>query len=164
MFKLERALKKILHLSSAERTYKRALWLELSSAYDHEYRPEGRGLHWKLATVPALALVVILMTGTGVYAYESPAVSDGHPLYPLKQGIEQIHHAVFVHSSDDEEHFQQWVTERRMLEIRIKARQLPVELRSQIMELKASIEAQDLSEEEKRQLFREEVEALLINQ
>lgn len=44
---------------------------------------------WKLAAVPALALIMTLF-GTGVYAYASDDVLPGNPLYPVKQGLEKV--------------------------------------------------------------------------
>lgn len=126
------------------------------------YRPEGRRLHWKLAMVPVGALAVVLMMGTGVYAYESPDVAEGHPLYPIKRGIEQVHHRVFVPKTPEAEaKFQGWVTDRRIEEVEVKAKHVPLELKQQITEIHDAIELEEVTEEEKRRLFRAEVEALL---
>ena len=46
-------------------------------------------LGFRYAAVGTIALV-LLLGGTSVYAYESPEVSEGHFLHPVKQGIEQL--------------------------------------------------------------------------
>ncbi len=45
---------------------------------------------FRFATVGALCLVLVFGMGTGVYAYESPDVVEGHPLYFMKQNMEKM--------------------------------------------------------------------------
>jgi len=43
----------------------------------------------KLAPAGAVAAIVFFSLGTGVYAYESPSVTEGHPLNIVKQNLER---------------------------------------------------------------------------
>lgn len=45
---------------------------------------------FRFAVVGITSIALIFGTGTGVYAYASPDVSDGTPLYPIKRGIETV--------------------------------------------------------------------------
>ena len=59
----------------------------------------------------AVALVVVL--GTGSYAYASPTVNEEHALFPIKNGIEQIE--MFVHRSPESAaRFHARMTDRRI--------------------------------------------------
>lgn len=55
-----------------------------------------RSPHFRFATVGVAALVLVFGMGTGVYAYESPNVVDGHPLYFVKAGIEQVEERAMI--------------------------------------------------------------------
>lgn len=62
---------------------------ELSLAYDQEYGcPQRRPFFVRATAVGLASLVLFFTVGTSVYAYESPDVTDGHPLYFMKSGIE----------------------------------------------------------------------------
>lgn len=84
--------------------------------------------------VPVTALAVIFLMGTGVYAYESPNVGEGHPLFPVKRGIEQVEGAFTkaVKGPQAAAKFDQWVEQRREQETQIKVNKLPLELRQQL--------------------------------
>lgn len=45
---------------------------------------------FRFAAVGMVALVLLFGVGTGVYAYESPEVVEGHPLYFMKHGLEAV--------------------------------------------------------------------------
>jgi len=70
---------------------------------------------WKFATVGVCALALFVSTGMGVYAYESPDVSVGHPLFGLKRGIEQVE-GQFARTPEDRARFHQRMMNRRMEE------------------------------------------------
>lgn len=64
---------------------------ELSLAYDQEYGcPQRRPFFMRATAVGLASLMLFFAVGTGVYAYESPEVSEGHPLYFVKSGLESI--------------------------------------------------------------------------
>lgn len=86
-----RPLKKLRRAASPTREFTRELWRTLSTAYDREYGAERRTVPLlRFAAVGLSALVLVFGMGSGVYAYGSPDVIEGHPLYAVKQGLEQV--------------------------------------------------------------------------
>lgn len=160
MFSLRRQLFRLRRQAHPERTFERALWLKLSADFDATYPMSDRRLHWKLATVPVVVVVVVFLAGTGVYAYDSPSVSQGHPLFVMKRGMEEVHRVMIV-DGQARQQFQLMITHRRMAEMQERAQQIPQELRFQIQQVQQSIDYMDLSPEQKQELFYEEVEHLL---
>ncbi len=64
---------------------------ELSLAYDQEYGcPQRRPFVVRFASVSLASLVLFFTMGAGVYAYESPEVTEGHALYFVKAGLESV--------------------------------------------------------------------------
>jgi len=47
-----------------------------------------RAYGWRFASAGVCAVVLMLGTGTAVYAYESPDVVEGHPLFAVKSKLE----------------------------------------------------------------------------
>ena len=94
MFGLKRQLRKLQKRTAPKPEFKRDLWATLEHEYEDAYGPLPSArpvrLMYRLATVGVAVVVIFVATGTGVYAYNSPGVSDGHVLYPIKQGIEQV--------------------------------------------------------------------------
>ncbi|MBI5793662.1 hypothetical protein HZA87_01050 [Candidatus Uhrbacteria bacterium] len=91
MFFLKRQLNRLARQGQPPKAFRDALWLKLSQERacvypDIAFRPHG--LRW--SAVGLTALVVVFTMGTGVYAYESPDVVEGHPLYVVKQTIESV--------------------------------------------------------------------------
>ncbi len=72
-------------MSQPTKAFKRQLWKELSS----ELPQTSMTYRFKVAATATLAFV-LLLGGTSVYAYESPEVSEGHALHPIKEGIERM--------------------------------------------------------------------------
>ena len=110
---------------------------------------------FRLATAGVAALIVILGAGTGVYAYESPDVSDGHPLYPIKQGIERVQER-FAVTPGQQAAFHADMMGRRMSEAERLDRdkeQIPKILESAAAELDRSVIElkNDLRDPERRQ-------------
>jgi len=68
------------------RAFKNELYLRIVPKPIVSYRQHA----FRFAAAGIASLLVVFGTGTSVYAYSSPDVSDGHPLYPIKHGIEQI--------------------------------------------------------------------------
>ena len=85
MFFLKRQLKRLSRQGQASKVFRHALWLKLSQEHACLY-PEtafrSRSFRW--SAVGLTALIVVFTMGTGVYAYESPEVVEGHPLSGLR--------------------------------------------------------------------------------
>ncbi|MFA4845294.1 MAG: DUF5667 domain-containing protein [Patescibacteria group bacterium] len=91
MFFLKRQLNRLSKQGQPSKAFREALWLKLSQEHACLY-PESasfsRSFRW--SAVLLTALVVVFTMGTGVYAYESPEVVPGHPLYVVKSSIESL--------------------------------------------------------------------------
>lgn len=70
---------------------------------------------FRFAAVGMAVVVLVFGMGTGVYAYESPDVVDGHPLYFVKQKLEDVE-GRFATSAEARAHFHAKMMERRMSE------------------------------------------------
>ena len=91
MFGVKRKLKNYQQRATMSRTSRKALWSKLSTEFDQTYPATKKtSLAFRYAAVGLTAIVLLFGTGTGVYAYESPTVTEGHPLHFFKQGIEQV--------------------------------------------------------------------------
>ena len=69
----------------------------------------------RFAAVGMASIALLFGTGTGVYAYESPSVSDGHILYPIKRGMEQVEQR-FASTSEQRADFHAKLMRRRIME------------------------------------------------
>lgn len=82
---------------SPDRTFKIALWRKLDSRLR-----ENNSLSWyqavwfRRATVSAVIILLVATLSTGAYAYNSPEVTEGTPLYTVKQQLEKIEEKVSV--------------------------------------------------------------------
>lgn len=160
MFNFARQFRALKQESAPRRAFKHALWSRLSSAYDGEYPVHDQRLHWRLALTPVAVVVLLFGMGTGTYAYASPAVGEGHPLFGMKRGLEQLG-GQFQLTPEARERYQEWQTERRFDELDHRARRIPPLLRQQIVELYKEINAMDITEEEKLELFHTEIQTLI---
>lgn len=73
--------------------FKRALWQRLSVAWDERPLPAMvwyQAAWFRFGTAALVGLVAVGSFGTGAYAYVSPEVTEGSPLYPLKRVLEQV--------------------------------------------------------------------------
>lgn len=73
--------------------YSDSLWLQLSAAWDAKGLPDYRWYNkfWFTFGVSVSATVFALGSfGTAVFAYTNPTVTNGTPLYPLKQKMEDV--------------------------------------------------------------------------
>ncbi len=59
-----------------------------AAQFSQSARPPRR--HFRFVMAGALALVLAVCTGTGAYAYQSPEVTVGTPLYPVKKVLEKV--------------------------------------------------------------------------
>jgi len=116
MFFFKRKLKKIGKSVHASKVYKTQLWSELSEAFDEEYSDIPACSHrFRFATAGLLAVVLMTTMGTGVYAYESPEVVEGHILHPIKSGIERMQES-FARSPEARAEFHAKMMNRRLNE------------------------------------------------
>lgn len=69
----------------------------------------------KFSTAGVATLVVFFSMGTGVYAYESPEVVDGHALHPIKAQLEKWEEK-FAGSPEKQALFHEKMAERRLEE------------------------------------------------
>lgn len=53
-------------------------------------------VHWGKVGAAIMSASAVLMTGTGAYAYSSEEVVPDHPLYPVRQSIEQVEQTLAV--------------------------------------------------------------------
>lgn len=161
MFKLRRQFWSVSRAASPSRDFRNALSRTLCQEFDATYPARDKRLHWKLATIPVVVVVVVFLAGTGVYAYDSPVVSQGHPLFVMKRGMEEVRRVIIL-NDDSRQQFELMLAHRRMAEMQKRAEQIPQELRLQIQLVHDSIDKMDLSDAQKQELFHEEVEELLL--
>lgn len=91
MFFLKRQLKKLSQRGRPSKAFRDALWLQLSAEHACLYPEASVCSHrFRFAAAGLSALVVVFTMGTGVYAYESPDVVDGHLLYFVKSSLESV--------------------------------------------------------------------------
>ena len=108
MFWLKRQLRKLRRESTPSDAFKDALLSRIVGA------PAPR-VAFRFAAVGVAVVVLVFGMGTGVYAYESPDVVDGHPLYFVKQKMEDVE-GRFATTSEARAHFHAKMMERRMSE------------------------------------------------
>lgn len=91
MFFLKRQLKKLSQQGRSSKAFRDTLWLRLSAEYACLYQEASLCSHrFRFAAASLSALIIFFTMGTGVYAYESEDVVDGHPLYFVKSSIESV--------------------------------------------------------------------------
>jgi len=75
---------------SGDKNFKKNLRQVLIRRYEQFFPASIFVVHhyWRYATV-AVCLILFLSIGTGAYAYNSPDVMEGHPLYSLKRVVEK---------------------------------------------------------------------------
>ncbi len=94
--------------------FEKVLWAKLSNAYDHQYPSMIFCIRHRFA-VPLAVLCLFALTGVGSYAYGSPAVTEDHVLFPIKDGME--HMQEWMHRSPEERaEFHSRMIERRIEE------------------------------------------------
>jgi len=114
MFSLKRQLKKFAGRTRAPKDFRSQLWSKLSDAMDEEFAEVPLCSHrFRFASAGLLAIVLMTTMGTGVYAYESPEVVEGHVLHPVKSGIENVQQ-VFARSPEARARFHSEMMSRRL--------------------------------------------------
>jgi hypothetical protein len=96
MFRTKRQLKKLQGQATPSRQFKHQLWTSLSAELEKEGVCTHKKVHFRFATVGLVVLVLLFGTGTGVYAYGSPEIVEGHPLHFMKSGIEKVEGVIMV--------------------------------------------------------------------
>lgn len=88
----DKILKNIAREASPDSKFKKELWLTLNTKTKELYPGAKFGFFASPAFKYAIPLVIVLFSvlGTGAYAYESPNITESHPLYSVKQGIETV--------------------------------------------------------------------------
>lgn len=135
MFWLKRQLKRLRREATPSDAFKDALLSRIVGA------PVPR-FAFRFAAVGMAVVVLVFGMGTGVYAYESPDVVSGHPLYFVKQKIEDVE-SQFATTAEARAYFHAKMMERRMSEAeRIVEQQEKLEavLESAADELDQSVE------------------------
>ncbi len=82
-------LKKLLNLSSPRRGLKEEIWKKLQPEDGYALPRLTRPLIFQPVFL-ILTLVLLSGFGTGVYAHQSPAVQQGHPLNSIKHSLEAV--------------------------------------------------------------------------
>jgi len=157
MFWLKHQIKKIRRETTPSRAFEDALLRRIAGA------PVSRPV-FRFVGVGAAAIILFFSLGTGVYAYGSPDVLDGHPLYFIKQGLERAE-GRFATTAETRARFHARMTERRMEEAeRIAENQdrLVGALESAAMEMDLSIG--EMRAEFRDPRMRKEVVDRLVNQ
>lgn len=117
--KFERLFKQLKKEASAPQKFKDELWLKLSSKI--VTRAHAAVVpRWRFALVGVASLVIVFGIGTGVYAYESPRIVEGHPLYFIKNKIERVEERTAL-TPAMRERFKKRMIERRLREERYKS-------------------------------------------
>ncbi|SRR3989339_2054192 len=77
--------------------FKKQLWTRLEQVLEAEQPVFWyRQVWFKWSAVGVMSLLVVASLGTGVYAYNSPEVTEGTLLYPVKQKLEQAEEAIQI--------------------------------------------------------------------
>jgi len=125
MFFLKRQVKKTSQSVAPSKEFRGGLLSTLSLAYDQEYGcPQRRPFLVRFASVSLASLVLFFGMGAGVYAYESPQVTEGHPLYFVKSGLESIRGGL-SRSPEARAQFHTEMMERRLTEGEFQLPQRP---------------------------------------
>lgn len=135
MFWLKLRLNRMKQDARPTREFSDALLLKIVGA------PQPRPV-FRFATVGVASLMLIFGMGTGVYAYESPDVIEGHPLFFVKQKLEKFEEQMTPEGEARAE-FHAKMYSRRMNEAERLAEQsdkISTVLESAAVELDASIE------------------------
>lgn len=109
MYFVKAKLKAIGRRAGPSRAFKDRLFAEMEPVVSYRHHA------FRFAAAGIASLIVVFGTGTSVYAYASPDVSDGHPLYPIKHGIERVQERLAL-NPDQRAAFHADMMDRRMAE------------------------------------------------
>ncbi|TAK03788.1 hypothetical protein EPO34_01330 [Patescibacteria group bacterium] len=97
---------------SPRRAFRVALYARLAAEGGFVARPAMR----LRPVAVGLCAFALLVSGTGAFAYESPDVVEGHPLFAMKQGIETAEAAIAKTSPERAAAFYAKMLEKRLKE------------------------------------------------
>ena len=102
-------------MNKADKRFKRDLWCKLSQ----ELPKQAMSYKLKFAAIGTMAML-LLVGATSVYAYDSPEVSGGHFLHPIKEGIERFEGKVHAGKPEGRAGFHLKMMGRRLDEAQIQ--------------------------------------------
>lgn len=112
--RLEIKLKKLSLEAAPSRQLKRALWVKLDQRWNCAY--PTMVISWRrLVAIPVASFCLVIVMGTGTYAYASANVADGDVLFPVKRGLESVE-GRFHRSETSREQFERRLMRRRIRE------------------------------------------------
>jgi hypothetical protein len=158
MFLLKRKLKKLQKTIRARDEFKEQLLNNLLSEFDEQLdSTKVECSHrFKFATAGLVSFVIFFTMGTGVYAYESPEVIDGHPLHFVKSSIEYVEKGI-ARSPEDRATYHMKMMERRLREgekqLPLSSEKVPFSLEAAADQFERSIEVieERIEDEEERE-------------
>jgi len=92
--------------------FKSDLWRKLEKSLPREIPFWYQQVWFKWSVVGAACLLVVSSFGTGVYAYNSPEVTENTPLYFIKQAMEKIEGVTKITPIAKEKFIQKEITRR----------------------------------------------------
>jgi hypothetical protein len=141
--RLELKLRKINRETTPSRQFQRTLWVKLDQRWHCAY--PTMVISWRrLVAIPVASLCLVVVMGTGTYAYASPNVADGDVLYPVKRSLESVE-SRFHRSEISRAQF-----ERRMIRRRIQEGEI---LRNKLERIRVKIDESDLPAQEKEAIL-----------
>lgn len=112
---LKRQLKKMRLHACPTRQFKKRLWVELCAEMEDGVPIRRHSFVWRYGAVALAVVMIVFTSGTAVYAYESPSVATGHPLYFMKNAAEKIQGG-FAWNEDRKVQYHARMMDRRLKE------------------------------------------------
>ncbi len=82
--------------ATPSRQFKRELWQELEQNFSTTPKIKFAQIWFRWSMVGVASLLIVASLSTGVYAYNSPEVTENSSLYPVKQAIEKVEEATKI--------------------------------------------------------------------
>ena len=123
MFFLNSKFQRLKRQSAPDQAFKAALRARL---LDNQPTAVLQPLSFMRYAMVSAVVALVVVLGTSTYAYASPAVAEGTPLYSLKTGIENIEGSL-KQSPEARARFKAKITQRRIKEVvhRLQHHQVP---------------------------------------
>jgi len=80
--------------ATPSRQFKRELWQKLEQNFSTTPKIKFAQIWFRWSMVGVVSLLIVASLSTGVYAYNSPQVTEGTPLYAIKQKIEKVEESI----------------------------------------------------------------------
>lgn len=136
-------LKKINTQTAPGRQFKRELWVKLDQGFNCVY-PTAIVSWRRIIAIPVASFCLVIVMGTGTYAYASPNVAEGDALFTIKRGLESVE-SRFHPSEEAQEKYERRIIRRRIQEGEI--------LRNKLQRIRVRIDESGLPAEEKVELL-----------